>query len=310
VPQTSRLTRRQFFRAVVPNSPPPDAQTARSTRPFFRQNIRAIPTLNANYWSFSVGGLVRHPLVWSYSDVLALPQVEFPCAVACIGNKPGGEWIGDAVWQGTPLTEMLNELTILPEARYARLLAADKYVTSLPLDRLQGALLVYGMNGDVLPPEHGFPMRLMVPGLYGYKMPKWIERIELTDTPAGGIWEERGWSADGTVQTTSAILSPRSKMSVSGTVQFTGIAYAGERAITAIELSIDGGPWMPVQFTPVSGAGWTEWQIEWTPPGPGDYQVRVRATDSDGFTQPESGAAFPNGASGQHAIVVRLTEQG
>src|SRR5262249_20927593 len=157
VPQTSRLTRRQFLRTAVLNSPLPasPAQSTGSARPFFRQNIRAIPTLNAAYWSFSAGGLVRHPLVWAYDDVLAAPQVEFPCAIACIGNKPGGDWLGNAVWQGTPLPALLNELTILPEARYARLLAADKYTTSLPLDRLQGALLVYSMNGGTLPPEHG-----------------------------------------------------------------------------------------------------------------------------------------------------------
>jgi len=308
VPQSSRWTRRQFFQAVLANPDKPSQTLITPVSQFFRQNNRPIPTLNADYWAFSLGGLVRHPLVWSYGDVLALPSVDVPCAIACIGNKPGGEWMGNAVWQGTPLAGLLDELTILPEARYARLLAADKYTATLPLERLRGALLVYGMNGETLPPEHGFPVRLIVPGLYGYKMPKWIERIELTDTPPIGMWEQRGWSADGIVQTTSAILSPRSKETVSGVVQFSGMAYAGERIITAIELSIDGAPWMPVPFTPGIGASWTTWQIDWTPPGVGDYQARVRATDSDGFTQSEVSAAFPNGASGQHAIVVRVTE--
>ena len=308
MPQTSRWTRRQFLRAVLANPEKTSHSAATPIGRFFRQNIRPIPTLNAAYWSFSVGGLVRHPLVWSYGDVLALPSVEVPCAIACIGNKPGGEWIGNAVWQGTPLPALLDELAILPGARYARLLAADHYRTSVPLERLQGALLVYGMNGETLPPEHGFPARLIVPGLYGYKMPKWIERIELTDTPAGGVWEQRGWSAEGIVQTTSAILSPRSKETVRGTVRFSGMAYAGERTIVAVELSIDGAPWMPAPFTPAVDVGWTSWRIEWTPPGPGDYQARVRATDSDGLTQPEIGAAFPNGASGQHAIVIRVVE--
>jgi hypothetical protein len=132
------------------------------------------------------------------------------------------------------------------------------------------------MDGAPLPLEHGFPARLIAPGLHGYKMPKWIERIELTDTPDGGFWESRGWSLDGTTGVTAAILSHQPN--ADGSVTLSGIAHAGARRIASVQVSVDGGDGMLIPFTPAEPFALTHWQTDWTPPnaGAGDYHVQVR----------------------------------
>lgn len=216
--------------------------------------------------------------------------------------------MGSAVWRGVPFRTLLDEVTVQPAARFANFFAADDYATSIPFDKLPGALLVYGMNGEMLPQEYGFPARLIVPGLYGYKMPKWIQRVELAADPVIGLWEQRGWSVVGEVQTTSAILSPQHLETVSGTISFSGIAYAGNRSITNVEISIDDAPWMPTPFQQENTGQWAQWSIDWTPYTPGDYGIRVRATDSTGFTQPGEMPIFPNGSMAIHSIIVRAIE--
>ncbi len=244
---------------------------------FFRQHIRAIPTVNPNYWSFVINGSVRHPLIRSLAEVRALPATTFRCALTCAGMVADHPLIGEANWRGVPLSALLDQVEIDPAARYARLHAADGYSTVLPLERLAQTYLVYAMNGAPLPPEHGFPARLIAPGHSGYKMPKWIERVELTASPDGGFWESRGWSLAGDAPTTAAITDHRP--TTSGAIRLQGIAYAGVRAISALELSIDGGAAMPIAFTPADPFTLAHWQIDWSPPGTGDYHVRLRASD-------------------------------
>jgi DMSO/TMAO reductase YedYZ molybdopterin-dependent catalytic subunit len=277
---------------------------------FFRQQIGAVPAVDVADWSLSVGGLVENPMTLDYSAFLQLPAVEMPCTVACIGNLPGGASIGHAVWSGIPLTELLHHAQTRSFARYANCFAVDGYTAALPIAELSDALLVYAMNGASLTPEHGFPARLLVPGRYGYKMPKWIKHIELSEAPVPNFWEGRGWSRDGIVQTTSAILSPQRNTEVFGIVTFAGIAYAGSRMVTRIELSIDGGDWMSVPFAEAAPHSRVRWSIDWTPPAPGVYEVKVRATDSTGFTQLDNASAkpFPNGTAAQHAVVFRMIE--
>ncbi len=196
-----------------------------------------------------------------------------------------------------------------PEAQYAQFRSANGYVTYLPIKMLDSAIFAYAMNGEALPVEQGFPVRLIVPGVYDYKMPKWVQSIELVDAPSSGHYESRGWSAVGHVQTTSAIFTPRLRETISGNVLFSGMAFAGTRAITQIELSIDDGDWMPVPFEAAQVGSWTRWQIDWLPPAPGDYMVKVRATDSGGFRQPDTTnlSVFPNGSSAIHAVVFRVS---
>ena len=276
------------------------------TQRLFRQQYRPTPSLDANYWSFMLGGLVEIPLLLSYQDLTSLPMTTVECTLACIGNPPGGPSVGQARWDGMALSTLLDEMRLLPEARYAHLHAADGYATSIHLAHLQRALLAYRLDDAPLPSDYGGPVRLIVPGLYGYKMPKWIQRIVLAAEPLPGLWEKRGWSPDGEVQVTSAILSPNHRQILSGEIELRGIAYAGEHAITQVEISIEDGPWMPAPFVQSTPYGWAEWSIFWTPPAPGDYRIQVRAADSAGRIQSETeNGPFPDGAAGLHAIVVK-----
>ncbi len=271
----------------------------------FRQQIHQLMPINAAYWSFTLRGLVDLPLFLSYNDILAFPSVEMPCTIGCIGSPADASLMSSAIWHGVSFQTLLDEVTVHTTARYANFYAADGYATSFSIDKLPGAVLAYSINGERLSQEHGFPARLIVPGLYGYKMPKWIQRVELAADPIIGLWEQRGWSAVGEVQTTSAIFSPRHLETVSGTIIFSGIAYAGNRAITNVEISIDEGNWMPVPFQQENAGHWAQWSIDWTPYTPGDYEVSVRATDDTGFTQSGNSPVFPNGSTAIHNIIVR-----
>ncbi|MBC7812821.1 MAG: molybdopterin-dependent oxidoreductase [Burkholderiales bacterium] len=283
---SNRFSRRQFLTRVTGQ---PQISTAPEYTPnehFYRQQAFGIPALNVSQWCISIGaassltGMARSPMILDYQDMLALTSVERGGVIACAG---GGILIGGALWRGVALRDLLDEVAIQPQARYAHFFAADGYVTSLALEQLDDALLAYTMNGETLPQEHGFPARLIVPGLSGYKMPKWIQRIEFADTPLVGFWESRGWSQAGTAPITAAILSPRHHEDISDEITFSGIAFAGTRAVMAVELSIDGGDWMPLPasnlLTPETPSMWTRWQITWTPPNPGEYSVSVRASN-------------------------------
>ncbi len=256
---------------------------------FYQQQIRDIPAVNPNFWSFAITGQVQRPLILSLADLLALPTQTVLCAIACA--KPGKDspLIGEATWRGVPLRALLNQVVIDPSVRYARLSAADGYTTVLPIERLASTLLAYEMDGAPLPLEHGYPARLIAPGLHGYKMAKWIERIELRDSADGGFWESRGFSVDGEASVKAAILV--STPSING-VTLTGIAYAGLRQIESVQVSIDDGDWMPVPFQPGNPTTLTHWQIEWTPPASGTYHARVRASSASN--------------SAEHSLVVRV----
>jgi DMSO/TMAO reductase YedYZ molybdopterin-dependent catalytic subunit len=239
----------------------------------FQQYISTIPQTTADYWSFAIIGRVRRPLILSFDDLRQFPSETLRCAVSCAATSHGRPLIGEALWRGVPLRALLDEVTIADAARFACIHAADRYTTVLPLDQLAATLLVYEMDGEPLSPRHGFPARLIAPGLHGYKMPKWIERIELTDTADGGFWESRGWPLDGAAGIKAAILSH--EQNDDGSIALSGIAYAGSRAITSLEVSIDYGDPMPVPFSQDDTFTLTHWQTRWTPPGIGDYRIAV-----------------------------------
>jgi Oxidoreductase molybdopterin binding domain len=264
---------------------------------------------NSDHWFLKLDGQVEKPLNLSMDSFYDLSAVAMPIAITCIGSSARHPLIRQAVWKGVPLQDLLTEAQVNPAAAYAQFIAADGYTTYLPTALLAEALLAYSMDGQDLRPEQGYPLRLIVPGVYGFKMPKWIQHIELTQTPMPGYWEAQGWSVSGQVQTVSHIFSPHHMQTISGLVQLTGVAYAGQRMITQVEVSIDDADWMPVAFTSATPGSWTRWQAEWQPPAWGDYTIRVRATDSDGFTQPEipPTAAFPKGSNAIHSIVIRFT---
>ena len=244
---------------------------------FYQQSIRTFPQPHLNHWSFAIIGGVRHPLILSYEDLLTFPTQTLRAAIACAGSSTDRPLIGEAVWRGVALQTLLDELVIAPEIRFARIHAADGYSAVLPLNRLAQTLLAYEMDGAALPPEHGFPARLIAPGMFGYKMPKWVERIELSDSPHGGFWESRGYALEGQAAVKVAILGY--EQNANGSITLTGAASSGFHLLHSVHLSIDDGDPMPVNFTQETPFALAHWHIDWTAPSSGGYHVRARATD-------------------------------
>jgi DMSO/TMAO reductase YedYZ molybdopterin-dependent catalytic subunit len=248
---------------------------------YFNHPVPHVPLVNRDYWSLMLTGLVNTPLIISYPDLLALPAVEVPVTVACGAQNTEKTHMVTAVWRGVALHTLLEEVRALPAARWAALRAADDYITSIPVAKLNSALLAYSINGQPLSPQQGYPARLIVPGLYGYKMPRWLRRIELTTEPVAGHWERRGWSMTGEAQPVARIDAPSDRASLKGAIHLQGIAYAGAQTITRVEVSIDDSPWMPVPFSPTVANCCVHWTADWTPTAPADYQINVRALTAD-----------------------------
>lgn len=240
-----------------------------------QQQSRTAPRVNVNYWSFAITGKVRHPLILSFADLQRFPIESFHSAITCTAAHEARPIMSEADWRGVPLRALLDEISVGSTAQYARVHAADGYTTLLPFGALAETWLVYERNGAALTHEEGFPARLIAPGLHGYKMAKWVNRVELSATADGGFWERYGWSVDGEADVRATIVSDAL---VNGVLHLYGAAYAGRQALTAVEVSVDGGDWMPVVVPPTAPFALTHWQVQWTPPAAGDYSVRVRAT--------------------------------
>jgi DMSO/TMAO reductase YedYZ molybdopterin-dependent catalytic subunit len=290
------LSRRNFLfgKPALPNAQPAllpfynqDGYTPNAH--FFRQQLRHVPPIIPVYWMLRLAGMVEKPLLVSYDDLLVLPKIEYACTIACNGGSARNPMIGNALWAGVPMSELFSRLTIAPQAQYAQLYAADGYTTFIDADVLANALLAYEMNGEPLPPEHGFPARLIVPGRAGYKMPKWIQRIEFTDEPRPGFWEARGWPDSGEIGAKAYLFSPHHQETLSGLIILAGAAYGGEQAVTTVEISIDDAPWMPVSIPTARPYRWSTWQLDWMPPSPGDYLVKVRAAHPIADERPTPG---------------------
>lgn len=281
-----------------------------SSANFYTQHYRHIPDVDFETWSLTVLGVNEYVLKWN--DIRSLPAVETMRTLTCIGNPVGGAFIGNAVWKGIRLVDVLGNLLIPPDSTFARLTALDGYETALSIDQLlhPDTLLAYQMNSAPLPREHGYPIRLLIGGTYGSKMPKWISRIAFINYEFKGYWESRGWSNRADVQTHAMIFSPRTLEKISGTVLIQGAAFAGYREITQVEVRVDGGEWIPASLVKGdSSLAWTQWYLEWTPATPGKYSLEARATDSTGFTQFVENHALhnkPDGASAIHKIVVEV----
>lgn len=275
-------------------------------------------------WSLRVDGLVDHPRTYSYEDIRNMPVYEDIRTLQCIGNPVGGRLVGNAEWTGVLIQHLLDEVQPLDTATRARFYAADGYSTAVDMEWImqEGTFLAYKMNGQLLPRNHGYPLRIFMPGLYGQKMPKWIERIEFIDYDFQGFWEERGWSDVADVQTNSIVQMPPSQTSVSGQIAIQGIAFSGKERITRVDVKIDPveggddgemtGEWLEADvLEPDSPLVWTQWYLAWRPPSAGTFAVQVRATDEMGFTQNQRatgqfGRAKPDGTSAIHEIVVEV----
>jgi DMSO/TMAO reductase YedYZ molybdopterin-dependent catalytic subunit len=268
--------------------------------------------LNIEHWSLQLTGKVRRSISLTYSKLREKTTTTITSTIECIENPVGGDSIGNAVWSGIPLKQLLNEAGVLPGTKDVVFKAADGYTDSIPIERaLEGnVLLAHEMNGVPLPPEHGYPLRAVVPGIYGMKNVKWITGIELVDYDHQGYWQQRGWSDAAFVRLTSRIDSPGHYQELSeGTHLVRGIAYAGDHGIRSVEVSTDGGvTWRTAELSPPrSPHSWVIWKYKWSTSGPGVYRLIVRATDQSGRLQESKiTQAFPNGPTGLHAAVVHV----
>jgi DMSO/TMAO reductase YedYZ molybdopterin-dependent catalytic subunit len=290
-----QLSRRQFLRltratadmARSPLEPYVDADGLTPQGAFYRQQLSGVPAVDLARWSVYVDGFVRRPRGWTADELRLNDWQETRCTLLCAGHSPRNTLIGTARWGGVPLGSLLRQMDVGAGARYVQLTCADGYRTSLPLAAAADVLLALEMNGQPLPPEQGQPLRLIAPGLYGYKMPKWIQQITLTSAPLTGYWEGRGLPEDGRVAVMSLFFQPGHEARVTEIVRLYGAAFAGQQKVARVEVSADDGAWMPARFEPASAGEWVLWQQEWQAPQPGVYALRVRAIDEQGRVQSE-----------------------
>jgi DMSO/TMAO reductase YedYZ molybdopterin-dependent catalytic subunit len=266
------------------------------------------PVVDAGRWRLEIAGMVENPFVLTYDDLKALPAVEQYATLCCISNEVGGDLIGNALWRGVRLKDLLQKAALKPGVVDIVLRARDDYTDSIPLARAMqdGTLLVYEMNGEPLTPTHGFPLRLIVPGIYGMKNVKWISRIEAIDYDLRGYWQRRGWDDRAEYKTMSRIDAPDGAVKSEATI--AGIAFAGDRGISKVEMSTDGGKsWEPAEIkAPLSPYTWALWHKPWTPTATGKHRVVVRATDGKGNVQTSQFAPpAPDGSSGYDAKTIK-----
>ncbi|WNM42704.1 molybdopterin-dependent oxidoreductase [Micromonospora halotolerans] len=283
-------------------------------REFYRiDTALVVPQVDPATWRLRIHGRVRKPIELSFDELLARPMVERYVTLACVSNEVGGDLIGNARWLGVPIRELLDEVEPEEGADQVVGRSVDGWTCGTPTAVLRDgrdALLAVGMNGEPLPVEHGFPVRMVVPGLYGYVSAcKWVTELELTSfADFDAYWVPRGWSAQGPIRTQSRIDTPRPRNRLTaGPVTVAGVAWAQHRGIRTVEVRVDGGPWQEATLAPtVSVDTWVQWSWRWDAT-PGDHTLQVRATDSTGETQPEQRRPVaPDGATGWHTVKVTV----
>jgi len=268
----------------------------------------AVPIVDPASWSLRVTGMVDREVELGYDDLLAMPQVERYVTISCVSNGVGGPLVGNARWQGVPLAEVLDMAGVRSGASQVVGRSVDGWTAGFPTEAVYDGrrpLIVVGMNGHPLPRRHGFPARLIVPGLYGYvSATKWLTEIELTTWDAfDGYWVPRGWAKKAPIKTQSRIDRPLAGERVTGPFVVAGVAWAPTRGIRKVEVQVDDGPWQEAEVTvPLSADAWVQWKVELVP-APGEHRLRVRATDGTGEMQTgEAHGPRPDGATGWHTI--------
>jgi DMSO/TMAO reductase YedYZ molybdopterin-dependent catalytic subunit len=286
-----------------------------ANRDFYRVDTAlVVPQVDPGTWRLRVHGMVDKELSFSLDDLLSRPLVERDLTLVCVSNEVGGTYAGNARWLGVPLRDILDEAGVRNGADQLVSRSVDGWTAGTPVAATRDgrdALIALGMNGEPLPVEHGFPARLVVPGLYGFvSATKWVTSLELTTFDAfNGYWVRRGWAQQAPVKTMSRIDTPRGLQRVgAGRVPIGGVAWATHRGISKVEVRIDDGPWQEAQLAPVPSVDtWRQWFISWDAPA-GSHTVTCRATDSTGQTQDQQRVdPIPDGATGWHQIVVLVS---
>jgi DMSO/TMAO reductase YedYZ molybdopterin-dependent catalytic subunit len=273
-----------------------------------------VPAVKAEGWQLGVHGMVERELTITFEQLMGRPLIERDITLACVSNEVGGEYVGNARWLGAPLKEILEEAGVDPLADQLVSRSVDGFTVGTPTAVVvdgRDAMLAIAMNGEPLPLDHGFPVRMVVPGLYGYvSATKWLVDIELTTFDAfDAYWIRRGWAQQAPIKTQSRIDTPRPNARArAGTVPVAGVAWAQHRGIAAVELRVDGGPWIPAELSVEDTVDtWRQWLVRWDATA-GEHELQVRATDRAGMVQSEEQAPpFPEGATGLHSVTVRVT---
>ena len=293
---------------------------------FYRVDINIFaPSVDSSTWKLNVHGLVSTPTTFDYSSFMALDSVEEYATLECVSNTIGGDLMSTALWKGVQLKAILAMAGVSSQADYVVFRCSDGYDVGIPIERAMadGTILAYEMNGDPLPTDHGYPLRAIVPGLYGMMNPKWITDIEVVGTAYEGYWQRNGWTNIATLQTGSTTITPgnsplRDRFPIPSSlgdifgspVPIVGAAFAGDRGISKVEVSTDGGTtWQDASLNdPLSNYTWVFWRLDWNPAGPGGYKIVVRATDGTGEVQTATmNNPFPNGATGYAVVDVTIS---
>ncbi|MDX1448070.1 MAG: sulfite oxidase [Acidimicrobiia bacterium] len=269
-----------------------------------------VPRIDPETWTLQISGMVDRPFTLTFDELIDRPLVESDITLTCVSNEVGGKLVGNARWLGVRLDDLLEEAGIRPEADQVVGRSVDRYTCGFPVSALDGrdALVAIGMNGEPLPLEHGFPARLIVPGLYGYvSATKWLAEIELTRFDQfDHYWVDRGWAQRAPIKTQSRIDTPAALARIpAGQTAVAGVAWAQTRGISRVEVRIDDGPWQDAELAEeLNDVTWRQWRLAWDAT-PGRHQITVRATDGTGSVQTEERARpIPDGATGWHSIVV------
>jgi DMSO/TMAO reductase YedYZ molybdopterin-dependent catalytic subunit len=282
---------------------------------FYRIDTTFVPpAVDASTWTLRVHGMVDHEITLTYDELVQLPIVEQFVTIACVSNEVGGDLVGNAAWRGVPLRTVLDMAGVQAGATQLVGRSVDGFTVGMPTawvtDEARVPLIAIGMNGQPLPRLHGYPARLIVPGLYGYvSATKWLSELELTTLDAfDAYWVKLGWAKEAPILTQSRIDVPRNGASLAaGPTTIAGVAWAPDRGVAAVEVSIDQGEWQPATISaPISSATWVQWLVHWDAT-PGSHSVEVRATDGTAAVQTtDISQPFPDGARGHHRVAFRV----
>lgn len=271
-----------------------------------------VPSVDRATWRLKVTGLVDREVELTFEELTALPIVEQYVTIACVSNEVGGNLVGNAKWTGVALRDVLDMAGVQPSADQLVGRSVDGFTAGMPvewvMDPARTPMIAVLMNGEPLPRQHGFPARLIIPGLYGYvSATKWLAELELTTFDAfQAFWIPRGWAAKAPILTQSRIDVPRNGASVAaGHTPIAGVAWAPDRGVSKVEVRIDDGEWMPARLSAaISNATWVQWLVDWDATR-GNHAIDVRATDGTGVVQTEQRSQpAPDGARGHHRITV------
>ena len=286
-----------------------------ATSSFYRVDTNLVlPQVSPESWTLRIDGMVDRELEFTFAELLKMPLTENDMTLVCVSDSVGGPYLGNARWLGVPLAGLLRRAGVKAGADQVLSAAADGMTISTPVATIMdthGALLAVGMNGQPLPVAHGFPARMLVPGLYGYvSATKWVTRLTLTTfAKQRAYWTQRGYTAQAPIKTESRIDVPKPLAHVkAGHVTVAGVAWAPAKGIAAVQVNVDNGPWHQAKLAAVDGIDtWRQWRWDWDA-SPGLHTLQVRATDNAGVTQTSARTqVFPNGASGWDSTVVTVT---